>query len=117
MGAGLLLVGESLNLSGLTAPICNAAMRREFSALRQLGFPCECINPVVQIPWPKSRGPWVFREQAARERPMSVTMSDQSVASPVPNWRTPLVIIVCGCAIALLSFGPRSTLGFFIQPM
>jgi MFS family permease len=33
------------------------------------------------------------------------------------NWRTPLVIIVCGCAIALLSFGPRSTFGFFIQPM
>ena len=33
------------------------------------------------------------------------------------SWRTPLVIIVCGCAIALLSFGPRSTLGFFVQPM
>jgi MFS family permease len=33
------------------------------------------------------------------------------------GWRTPLVIIVCGCAIALLSFGPRSALGFFIQPM
>ena len=39
---------------------------------------------------------------------------------PVPgiaNWRTPLVVIICGCAIALLSFGPRSSLGFFIQPM
>lgn len=33
------------------------------------------------------------------------------------SWRTPLVIIVCGCAIALLSFGPRSSFGFFIQPM
>jgi len=33
------------------------------------------------------------------------------------SWRTPLLIIGCGCAIALLSFGPRSTLGFFIQPM
>ncbi|MBR1190941.1 MFS transporter [Bradyrhizobium sp. AUGA SZCCT0240] len=33
------------------------------------------------------------------------------------SWRTPLVIIICGCAIALLSFGPRSSLGFFIQPM
>jgi len=33
------------------------------------------------------------------------------------NWRTPLVIIVCGCVIALLSFGPRSSLGFFVQPM
>jgi MFS family permease len=34
-----------------------------------------------------------------------------------PGWRTPLVIIVCGCVIALLSFGPRSSLGFFVQPM
>jgi MFS family permease len=34
-----------------------------------------------------------------------------------PGWRTPLLIIVCGCAIALLSFGPRSALGFFVQPM
>src|SRR5882757_8620059 len=34
-----------------------------------------------------------------------------------PGWRTPLVIIICGCVIALLSFGPRSSLGFFVQPM
>ena len=27
------------------------------------------------------------------------------------------MIIICGCAIALLSFGPRSSLGFFMQPM
>ena len=27
------------------------------------------------------------------------------------------MIIICGCLIALLSFGPRSSLGFFIQPM
>ena len=48
---------------------------------------------------------------------MSVTTSNPGAVSHVPSWRTPLVIIVCGCAIALLSFGPRSTLGFFIQPM
>ena len=35
----------------------------------------------------------------------------------VANWRTPLVIMICGCAIGLLGFGPRSSLGFFIQPM
>jgi MFS family permease len=34
-----------------------------------------------------------------------------------PTWRTPLVIIICGCTIALLGFGPRSSFGFFIQPM
>jgi MFS family permease len=36
---------------------------------------------------------------------------------PTSSWRTPLVIITCGCAIALLSFGPRSSVGFFVKPM
>jgi MFS family permease len=48
---------------------------------------------------------------------MSTTEGDLNSASRVGTWRTPLIIIVCGCAIALLSFGPRSSLGFFIQPM
>jgi MFS family permease len=33
------------------------------------------------------------------------------------GWRTPVVIILCGCAIALLSFGPRSAAGQFLTPM
>jgi MFS family permease len=37
--------------------------------------------------------------------------------SAAPTWRTPLVIVVCGCLIGMLTFGPRSTLGFFMQPM
>src|ERR1700754_3875118 len=45
---------------------------------------------------------------------MAVTTDNFRAAS---TWRTPLVIIICGCAIALLSCGPRSSLGFFIQPM
>jgi MFS family permease len=48
---------------------------------------------------------------------MSTTEGDLNLASRVGTWRTPLIIILCGCAIALLSFGPRSSLGFFIQPM
>jgi MFS family permease len=48
---------------------------------------------------------------------MSATAGDLRPAQASTSWRTPLVIIICGCAIALLSFGPRSTLGFFIQPM
>jgi len=48
---------------------------------------------------------------------MSTTTGDLSAASRLSSWRTPLVIIACGCAVALLSFGPRSSLGFFIQPM
>src|SRR5882672_6136243 len=48
---------------------------------------------------------------------MAVTTNNLAPASGVGNWRTPLVVIICGCAIALLSFGPRSSLGFFVQPM
>ena len=33
------------------------------------------------------------------------------------GWRTPLVVVVCGCLIALISFGPRSSLGFFLTPL
>src|SRR5262245_60655096 len=32
------------------------------------------------------------------------------------GWRTPVVIVLCGCLIAMLSFGPRSTLGLFLTP-
>jgi MFS family permease len=48
---------------------------------------------------------------------MAVTEGDVRLFRTTASWRTPLVIIACGCLIALLSFGPRSSLGFFIQPM
>src|ERR1700754_504336 len=48
---------------------------------------------------------------------MAVTTGDLRPSSGLDTWRTPLIIIICGCAIALLSFGPRSALGFFVQPM
>src|SRR5262245_1183844 len=32
-------------------------------------------------------------------------------------WRTPTVIVACGCLIAVVSYGPRSSLGFFMAPM
>jgi MFS family permease len=41
----------------------------------------------------------------------------ETVRPATGNWRTPLVVIICGCVIAMLSFGPRSSLGFFVQPM
>jgi MFS family permease len=45
-----------------------------------------------------------------------------SAGNPRPSfvaasWRTPLVIVVCGSLIGMLTFGPRSTFGFFMQPM
>ena len=47
-------------------------------------------------------------------------MSVQSAASKsaaLSAWRTPLVIVICGCLIAAISFGPRSALGFFLTPL
>jgi MFS family permease len=46
--------------------------------------------------------------------------SSQSALSAVraPRfWRTPALILACGCLIALISFGARSGLGFFLTPM
>jgi MFS family permease len=47
---------------------------------------------------------------------MTATNADLR-STPAANWRTPLVIIICGCLIGMLTFGPRSTFGFFLQPM
>src|SRR5450631_4074174 len=33
------------------------------------------------------------------------------------GWRTPMVVIICGCLISMISFGPRSSLGFFLTPL
>ena len=40
------------------------------------------------------------------------------IAARAPrSWRTPALILACGCLIALISFGARSGLGFFLTPM
>jgi len=50
--------------------------------------------------------------------PLLPVAATPSAASPTGiTWRTPLVIIACGCLIGMLTFGPRSTFGFFMQPM
>jgi MFS family permease len=33
------------------------------------------------------------------------------------GWRTPVVVVICGCLIAMIAFGPRSSLGFFLTPL
>jgi MFS family permease len=38
-------------------------------------------------------------------------------AARLSDWRTPAVILICGCLIGLITFGPRSTFGFFLGPM
>ncbi len=44
-------------------------------------------------------------------------MATTAPATPALGWRTPAVIIACGCLMAILTFGPRSTFGFFLQPL
>jgi MFS family permease len=39
-----------------------------------------------------------------------------SATSPAMSWRTPTIIVLSGCLIAMLSFGPRASLGFFLTP-
>jgi MFS family permease len=48
---------------------------------------------------------------------MAATEGDLCRSPATVTWRTPLVIVVCGCLIGMLTFGPRSTFGFFMQPM
>ena len=38
-------------------------------------------------------------------------------AARLSTWRTPAVILVCGCLIGIITFGPRSAFGFFLTPM
>jgi len=48
---------------------------------------------------------------------MSIVAGDLRPASNFAGWRTPLVIIVCGCVVALPGFGPRSSLGLCNQKL
>ena len=50
----------------------------------------------------------------------SATPRESALPSPqsaAAGWRTPAVVIVCGCLIAAVAFGPRSALGFFLTPL
>src|SRR5215510_9025997 len=33
------------------------------------------------------------------------------------TWRTPVVLVLCACLISIVTFGPRSSLGFFLTPL
>ena len=37
--------------------------------------------------------------------------------SGLTGWRTPTIIVLFGCIIAVIAFGPRSTLGLFLMPI
>jgi MFS family permease len=48
---------------------------------------------------------------------LSPAPSAAAAGTVARTWRTPLLIIGFGCLISLMSFGPRSSLGFFLTPM
>ena len=51
---------------------------------------------------------------------MTTTATEPEAARPasvVETWRTPAVIVLCGCLIGLLTFGPRSAAGQFLTPL
>jgi len=44
-------------------------------------------------------------------------MSTSAIGGRTVFWRAPAFIVMCGCLIAIMSFGPRSSLGFFLTPL
>jgi MFS family permease len=48
--------------------------------------------------------------------PTSETLAREPAADR-PSWRTPAIVILCGCVISLLTFGPRAATGLFMQPV
>jgi MFS family permease len=47
---------------------------------------------------------------------MAVQSAPRS-AAVAGAWRTPMVILVCGCLIGAIGFGPRAALGLFLTPL
>jgi MFS family permease len=45
-----------------------------------------------------------------------MTSTTSAAAKPIP-WRAPAIIVLCGCLVAMVSFGPRASLGFFLTPV
>lgn len=50
-------------------------------------------------------------------QPKSSEFDTPQPAAAPGGWRTPALIIGFGCLIAMMSFGPRSTMGFFLTPL
>ena len=86
------------------------------SRLREL--PCTAwIDAITNI---RLGGLWSdlkYVSCVALTRTPETSLMSMPHAAGRPAWQTPAVIIICGCLIALLSFGPRSALGFTLVPM
>jgi len=50
-------------------------------------------------------------------QPKSSAFNTPQSATAPGAWRTPALVIGAGCLVALIAFGPRSTMGFFLTPL
>src|SRR5262249_35792212 len=66
---------------------------------------------------PLSRHPPPWERAVASANFLELHMTTISSTARLSSWRTPAFVIVCGCTIAMLSFGPRSAVGQFLSPM
>src|SRR6476620_9037172 len=89
---------------------CSRASSSRNAIVFDLGFSCRCIKRAG------SRLPFANPRPRTRNS-MSTQMGGLGSVSRSSSWRTPAIILLCGCAIGMLGFGPRSALGFFVQPM
>jgi MFS family permease len=58
----------------------------------------------------------MLTRRRGQRRKLEMTVAAQPRAQGA-TWRTPFVVILCGCAIAMIAFGPRSALGQFLTPL
>lgn len=57
-------------------------------------------------------------DSGSRERHSMSTSSAPAAPAPLLSFlKNPLVIVIFGCLIAIVTFGPRSSFGFFLTPM
>ena len=105
---------ELVILSSSTSDIALSEIRppSPFAAL-----PCHAANgllPSRSFVWAASCETPMFAARGWRRR---IPWQSLQAAARVLAWRTPLLILLCGCLIATIGFGPRSSLGLFLTPM
>jgi predicted MFS family arabinose efflux permease len=86
--------------------VCAADLLHQVELLSGPGFPGEA-----------SRNPSISNEyvyELSRSQHDTMTSRPLAVAS---TWRTPIVVLIAGCLIAMVGFGIRSTFGLFLDPM
>src|SRR3982074_1638674 len=59
----------------------------------------------------------VTAESVTAESVTAKSVTAEPATAKAADSRNPLVVVLGGCLIAMLAFGPRSALGFFLTPL